>query len=117
MVSIAKKSKDADHVVNQFVKNIYESTAEVSAGQGKALAVGTTQIQRQVDTVTNSLHETQERLANMAVVVNVSCLQFPIPLSLLIMSSESCSDGSIDERAPECFGYCEFESLLLERQS
>lgn len=70
MVSIAKKSKDADHVVNQFVKNIYESTAEVSAGQGKALAVGTTQIQHQVDTVTNSLRETQERLANMAVVVN-----------------------------------------------
>ncbi|PVH84175.1 hypothetical protein DL98DRAFT_83898 [Cadophora sp. DSE1049] len=70
MGSIAKKSKDAAHMMNQFVKNIYESTAEVSAEQEKALAVGTTQVQRQMDIITNSLLETQEGLANMATLVN-----------------------------------------------
>lgn len=72
-------------MMNQLVKNLYESTAEVSAGHEKALAVGTTQIQRQMDIVTNSLRETQESVANMATVVNVSCLQSPILLSLLII--------------------------------
>ncbi|KAH7397864.1 hypothetical protein BKA64DRAFT_51430 [Cadophora sp. MPI-SDFR-AT-0126] len=70
MDSVAKNSKNAAHMMSQFVKSIYESTAEVSAEQGKALAVGTNQVQRQIHVITNTLLETQEGLANMANLVN-----------------------------------------------
>ncbi|KAK0107629.1 hypothetical protein ONS96_003435 [Cadophora gregata f. sp. sojae] len=70
MDSIAKNSKNAAHMMNQFLKSMYESTAEVSAEQEKALVVGTTQVQRQMDIIANSLLETQEGLAKVANVVS-----------------------------------------------
>ncbi|KAH9214186.1 hypothetical protein DL95DRAFT_155481 [Leptodontidium sp. 2 PMI_412] len=77
--SIAKNSKTAAHMMNQFVKNIYESTAEVSTEQGKALAVGTTQVQRQMDSINNQLLATEDSLAKVAALINTL---IPIVVSL-----------------------------------
>ena len=62
-------------MMNQFVKNIYESTAEVSTEQGKALAVGTTQVQRQMDSINNQLLATEDGLAKVAALINVCCMR------------------------------------------
>ncbi|KAH7346546.1 hypothetical protein BKA65DRAFT_585543 [Rhexocercosporidium sp. MPI-PUGE-AT-0058] len=70
MDSIAKKSRTAAHMMNQFVKSMYESTAEVSAEQEKALTVGTTQVQRQMDIISHQLRTTEDGLAAMVALMN-----------------------------------------------
>ena len=71
MDSITKNSKTAAHMMNQFVKNMYESTAEVSAVQEKALVVGTNEVQRRMDSISNQLRATEDGLATVAALINV----------------------------------------------
>ncbi|CZT45916.1 uncharacterized protein RSE6_06273 [Rhynchosporium secalis] len=70
MNSITKSSKTAAHMVEHLVKNIFEGTAEVSAGQEKAMVVGTLQVQRRMDSISTKLLATEDGLATVAALIN-----------------------------------------------
>lgn len=80
MDSIAKNSKTADQMVKQFAKHIIDSTAEASDKQEKALDVGRTRIELQMDIMSSTLLETQNGLTAMSSALNVSCMGFLVLL-------------------------------------
>ncbi|KAL2069671.1 hypothetical protein VTL71DRAFT_14350 [Oculimacula yallundae] len=93
MDSIAKNSKTAAHMVDHLVKNIFESTAEVSAEQEKALAVGASQVQRQMDSISTKLLATEDGLASVAALIN-TLVPMVVSLSERVEASETQSQAA-----------------------